>query len=116
MDNLLEFVLNGNPTTSDTSIMPKLVVGATDFEFTYQRRDDSVSPETTQTFEWGTTLADWPGSAVIPAADATVGVASVDVGTGSPDDGITDTVKISIPKSEAGSGGRLFGRLKITKP
>jgi autotransporter-associated beta strand protein len=116
IENLLEFVLNGNPSTSDSSILPVLTVTATDFEFTYQRRDDSASPETTQTFEWGTTLATWPGSAVLPAASGPVGVATVTVSAGIPDDGVTDTVKVSIPKSAAGPGGKLFGRLQVTKP
>jgi len=116
MDNLIEFVLNGNPSLSDNSILPKLNVTATDFEFTYQRRDDSVSPETTQTFQWGTTLATWPGSAVIPATSATVGVATITVSPGVPNDAVTDTVKISIPKSEAGASGKLFGRLQVVKP
>ncbi len=115
MNNLLEFALNGNPSTSDSSILPKLVVTATDFEFTYQRRDDSVSPETTQTFQWGTTLASWPGSAVIPAASALVGAATITVSAGTPNNAVTDTVKISIPKTESGATGKLFGRLQVVK-
>jgi autotransporter-associated beta strand protein len=116
VNNLLEFVLNGNPSLADSSILPKLVVTATAFEFTYQRRDDSLSPETTQTFQWGTTLATWPGSAVIPAGSATVGVATVTVSAGVPSDAVTDTVTISIPKTEAGATGKLFGRLQVVKP
>ena len=116
MDNLLEFVLNGNPSISDPSNLPDLVVTATDFEFTFQRRDDSVSPETTQTFQWGTTLATWPGSAVIPATSGSVGAATITVSAGTPDDGVTDTVKISIPKTQDGGSGKLFGRLQVTKP
>ena len=112
MDNLLEFVLNGNPSVSDSSILPDLVVTATDFEFTFDRRDDSLSPETTQTFQWGSTLASWTGSITIPAASGTVGVATVTVTPGTP----ADTVKISIPKTEAGGSGKLFGRLQVVKP
>ena len=111
MDNLLEFVLNGNPSVSDSSILPDLVVTATDFEFTFDRRDDSLSPETTQTFQWGSTLASWTGSITIPAASGTVGVATVTVTPGTP----ADTVKISIPKTEA-AAGKLFGRLQVVKP
>jgi hypothetical protein len=116
MDNLLEFALNGNPSVSDPSILPELVVTATDFEFTYQRRDDSVAPETTQTFQWGSTLAAWPGSAVIPTASNTVGAATVTVSPGTPNDAVTDTVKISIPKTQDGGSGKLFGRVQVTKP
>jgi autotransporter-associated beta strand protein len=111
MENLLEFVLNGDPSISDSSIMPDLVVTPTHFEFTFQRRDDSVAPETTQTFQWGSTLATWPGSIVVPATPGTVGVAEVLVTNASP----ADTVTVRIPKSEAGAGGKLFGRLQVTK-
>lgn len=116
MNNLLEFALNGNPGLSDPSILPQLVVTTNDFEFTYQRRIDSIAPETTQTFQWGTTLATWPGGAIIPAASGSVGAATVTVSAGVPSDIVTDTVKISIPKSEAGASGKLFGRLQVVKP
>ncbi len=116
VDNLLEFVLNGDPTVSDSSILPDLTVGASAFVFTYQRRDDSVAPETAQTFEWGTTLATWPGGAVVSEETSTVGVATITITPGTPDDNITDTVEISIPKSEAGTTGKLFGRLQVVKP
>ena len=111
MENLLEFVLNGNPSIADSSIMPDLFVTSTHFEFTFQRRDDSLSPETTQTFQWGTNLATWPGSILVPATAGTVGVAEVLVTDASP----ADTVTIRIPKSEAGTSGKLFGRLQILK-
>lgn len=111
MENLLEFVLNGNPSIADSAILPDLVVTSTHFEFTFQRRDDSVAPETTQTFQWGTTLATWPGSIVVPATAGTVGVAEVLVTDASP----ADTVTIRIPKTEAGASGKLFGRLQIVK-
>ncbi|MEX1115051.1 MAG: autotransporter-associated beta strand repeat-containing protein [Akkermansiaceae bacterium] len=116
MDNLLEFVLNGNPSVADNAILPKLAVTTNDFEFTYQRRIDSISPETTQIFQWGTTLATWPGSAVIPAASGPVAPATVTVTAGVPSPAVTDTVKVSIPKSEAGASGKLFGRLQVVKP
>ncbi len=111
MENLLEFVLNGNPSIADSSIMPDIVVTPTHFEFTFQRRDDSAAPETTQTFQWGTTLATWPGNIVIPSTAGTVGVAEVLVTDASP----ADTVTIRIPKSEAGADGKLFGRIQVVK-
>ncbi len=115
MANLLEFVLNGNPSTSDTSILPALNVTSTAFEFTFQRRDDSLSPQTTQTFQYGTNLTGWT-DIVIPAASGSVGLATVTVSAGVPSNSVTDTVMISIPKTEAGATGKLFGRLKVTKP
>lgn len=115
ISNLLEFALNGTPSVSDPSILPDLVVTATDFEFTYQRRDDSVSPETTQTFQWGSTLATWPGSVVVTAGGGSFPPATITISPGTPNDGVTDTVKISIPKSQE-LGGKLFGRLLVTRP
>jgi hypothetical protein len=59
---------------------------------------------------------DWPGNILVPATSGTVGVATITVSAGVPDDATTDTVKISVPKSEAGSSGKLFGRLQVVKP
>jgi hypothetical protein len=63
----------------------------------------------------GTILATKPATAVIPATSGVVGVATITVTPGIPDDLVTDTVKISIPKSEAGLAEKLFGRLQIVK-
>jgi hypothetical protein len=111
MENLLEFVLNGNPSVSDPAILPDLVVTATDYEFTFTRRDDSLSPETTQTFQYGTDLSGWT-PIVVPAGSGSVPPATITVVDGTP----ADTVTVKIPKTEAGVGGKLFGRLKVTKP
>ncbi len=108
--NLLEFVLNGNPSVSDPSILPELNVTTTDFEFTYNRRDDSLTPETIQTFQYGTDLSAWT-SVVVPADSDTVGAATITVTDGTP----ADTVKISIPKSSVSPSTKLFGRLQIIK-
>ena len=110
IENLLEFVLNGTPSASDPAILPDLVVTATHFEFTFPRRDDSLSPETTQTFQYGTDLDIWT-SVVVPAGNATVGAATITVTDGSP----ADTVKVSIPKSTVAPATKLFGRLQVTK-
>ncbi len=110
MANLVEFVLNGNPEISDPGILPDLVVTATQFEFTFARRDDSVAPETTQIFQYGSSLTSWT-DIVVPAGGGIVGAATVIVVDGSP----ADTVTVRIPKTEAG-GANLFGRLKVVKP
>ena len=110
MKNLLEFVLNGNPATSDSAILPDLVVTATDFEFTFNRRDDSLSPETIQTFQYSKDLAIWT-DVIVPAGPGPVGAATISV----TDNGSTDSVKVSIPKTEAAPGTKLFGRLQVVK-
>jgi autotransporter-associated beta strand protein len=108
--NLLEFVLNGNPSLSDPSILPVLNVTASNFEFTFNRRDDSVSPETTQIFQYGTNLTTWT-SIVIPATSGSIGAATITVTDGTP----ADSVKISIPKATVAPETKLFGRLQVIK-
>jgi autotransporter-associated beta strand protein len=112
MTNLLEYALNGNPSISDPSIQPDLVVTATDFEFTYSRLDLSLA-DTTQTFEYGSNLTGWT-PVLIPAGpgvEIPVGAAKVTI----INTGTTDSVTISIPKSVSPSGN-LFGRLKVVAP
>ena len=110
INNMLEYVLNGNPAVSDPAILPVLVVSATDFEFTYFRLDLSLA-DTVQTFEYGSNLAGWV-PVVIPAGPgvSTVGIATVTI----TNLGTTDSVKVSIPRS-ASAGAKLFGRLKVIK-
>ena len=110
MNNLLEYALNGNPSISDPSILPGLVVTATDFEFTYSRLDLSLA-DTVQTFQYGSDLSGWT-SVLIPAGPgtSTVGVVTVTI----TNTAATDSVKISIPKSTA-VGAKLFGRLRVNK-
>ena len=111
MENLLEFVLNGNPSVSDSSILPDLVVTATDFEFTFNRRDDSLNPETTQTFQYSKDLVTWT-DIIVPTSSGSVDAATFTI----TDNGVTDSVKVSIPKTEAAPGTSLFGRLRVSKP
>lgn len=108
--NLLEFVLNGNPSISDPSSLPVLNVTPTNFEFTFNRRVDSLSPETTQTFQYSTDLTHWT-DVVVPAGNATVGAATITVTTGTP----ADSVKVSIPISTFAPATKLFGRIQVTK-
>lgn len=110
LSNLLEFVLNGNPSQPDPAIQPTVQVTASDFVFTFQRRDDALPPETTQVFEYGSDLSNWT-SVSLPATTATQGEISINITDASP----ADTIAVSVPKSLA-SGGRLFGRLRVTKP
>lgn len=110
LSNLLEYALNGNPSVSNTSILPQLTVTDTDFEFTYSRLDLSLA-DTTQYFQYGSFLSGWTSIFVPPGPGvSSVGIATVTV----TDTGSTDSVKISIPKS-AETSGSLFGRLQVTK-
>jgi len=109
INNLLEYVLNGDPSVASTSILPSSVVTQSAFEFTFSRRADSKN-DTTLTFQYGSTLAGWT-DVTIPASSGSVGGATVTV---TADGNSADTVKVSIPNAFA-VGGKLFGRLKVAQ-
>ncbi|MCP5531999.1 MAG: autotransporter-associated beta strand repeat-containing protein [Akkermansiaceae bacterium] len=105
VENVLEFVLGGNPTTSDTGVLPDVTVTATDYIFTFQREDDSEA-EVTLTFEYGNNLSGW--------TELAIGIDTANSGTGvvvSENADAPDLITITVPKS----GTKLFGRLKAVK-
>lgn len=108
--NLEEFVLNGNPGVSSQAIAPILNASGANFVFSFTRQDDSVATAPA-VFQYGSNLSTWVDIA-IPAVTGPVGAATVTV---IPGDAITDSISISVPKTEA-VGGKLFGRLKVTQP
>lgn len=108
-NNLAEFVLNGNPSVSGQTIAPTFTTTATDFVFSFTRRDDSES-EAPVVFQYGSDLAGWTDVAV-GATSGTVGLATIGVVEGGT---VTDAVTVTIPKSVA-VGGKLFGRIKMVK-
>lgn len=105
--NLMEYVINGNPNGSSTAALPTQSYSGANLLFHYLRNDDSKS-DTTQTVQWSTNLTSW-NDISIPTASA--GAVTIVENTTSPDD-----VTVSIPLSNAGSGGKLFVRLKVTQP
>ncbi len=106
--NLLEYVLDGNLTRSDSSILPTVAATPTSFVMTFHRRDDSEAA-TTQTFQYCSGLTGWI-DVPLPAVSGVVGAATVTIteNVASP-----DLVTVSVPR---GSNGSLFGRLRVTKP
>lgn len=108
MSNLLEFVLNGNPGVSDTSVAPVLDATTSDFVFSFTRRDDSEAGSTLL-FQYGSNLAGWT-SAPIGAASSVTGDATITVTQGA----TTDAITVRVPKTVAPSG-TLFGRLQVTQ-
>ncbi|RYD19686.1 MAG: hypothetical protein EOP88_18030 [Verrucomicrobiaceae bacterium] len=108
ISNVLEFVLDGNPLTSDTGKLPVTTQDATNFYFDFNRRNDSVT-EATLTFESGTTLGSWPTTVAIPSSATPVAgppVTITDNGNG------THHVKVTVAKA---GNTKLFGRLKAVK-
>ena len=100
----MEFVLNGNPSVSDSAIAPTLDASGANFVFSFNRRDDSESPETTLVFQHSTNLTIWTD---VPIGTATSGAVTV-VENGASADGITVTIS-------KGSNTKLFGRLKVVR-
>lgn len=105
IENLLEFVLGGNPLASDPSILPVQTLDVTNYHFTFNRADESET-EVTLTFEYGSTLSGWT-----PVA---IGTASAGQVTVTENGASADTVEVIIPRSSA-VNGKLFGRLKAVK-
>ncbi|RYD33879.1 MAG: hypothetical protein EOP87_10200 [Verrucomicrobiaceae bacterium] len=94
-NNLMEYFLGGNPKVAATSIAPQLVVSGGNMQVTFNRSVESAS-DTTAVLQWSTNLASWPAGNQIPVS-----------GTGA--------ISLSIPGTNA-VGGKLFTRLKVTKP
>lgn len=104
VENLVEYVLDGDPTASDPSILPDLDASGANFVFSFTRREESAA-DTEQVFEYGTNLTGWtPINITAPTAPQ--------VSLGTPSGGL-QTVTITIPK---GTNTSLFGRLKAVKP
>lgn len=105
--NLLEYVLNGNPGSSDPAILPTLDTSGTNFIFTFTRRELSANG-TTQVFDYGSNLGAWTTLNITAPAHSAVTL-------GLPTGGL-QTVTITIPKTLAGPTGKLFGRLRVIQP
>lgn len=101
--NLVEYVLNGNPGTSDPSILPTLDASGANFVFSFSRLTDSAN-DTTQVFEYSGDLSSWTSVSI-------TGTPGPEVAFGTPSGGV-QTVTVTIPK---GTATKLFGRLKVTK-
>ena len=110
LSNLMEFVLNGNPGISDPAVAPALVTSGTDFDFSFNRRDDSEAGATLL-FQYSSDLTNWT-DATVAASGGVVGAATVVVTENST---APDVVRVTVPKSIAPSG-KLFGRLKVSRP
>lgn len=104
VENLVEYILDGDPTVSDPSKLPSADASGANFVFSFTRREESAA-DTEQVFQYGSDLAGWtPLNITAPTAP------QVTVGT--PSAGL-QTVTITIPK---GANTSLFGRIKAVKP
>ncbi len=103
MENLLEYVLNGNPAVSGPSnIVPVVDVSGANFVFSYSRREESAV-DSTQVFEYSTDLVSWTPVIIAPSTGGVI--------LGTPAAGV-QTVTVTIPK---GTNTSLYGRLRTQK-
>ncbi len=106
--NLMEYMLNGNPGTSSTNILPSVNNSdPTDLIFTFTRREESAA-DTTQVFQYGNDLIGWTPINITgtPGAGVTLGTPALGL----------QLVTVKVPKSAAAPSGKLFGRLQVTQP
>jgi len=108
--NLMEFLLNGDPSVSDPSILPHLNLNGSNFVFSFNRRDDAETGSTL-IFQYGSNLSGWT-DVVIDNDGGVVGSANVGVAENSTN---PDAITVTLPTSVA-VGGRLFGRILYTQP
>ncbi len=113
IENGLEWILGGNPTTNSAGILPAAARNLSgDLLLTFTREEDAIA-ETTLKVEFGTDLASWPKQATIGATssgpDANGVTISIDT-SASP-----DAVTVTIPVSNAPSG-QIFARILATEP
>ena len=105
IENVLEYILGGDPTTADLSIIPNGTTNGANYELTFARSDDSETDATT-TVQFGSDLTAFPATTeTVPAASGTVGsVTFTIVENGEGDDSVT----ASIPH---GGATEFFGRV-----
>ncbi len=107
-NNLMEYMLGGNPAVGNVNIAPTGAKAGGDFLLTFLRNDVALAAgDVVLSLEYGNDLDGWT-SVVIPAGDSTVGGVAFDVTDGTPNDSITATVPTA-------AATKFFVRLKAVK-
>ena len=113
LSNVIEFVVGGepnpaNPNSNSSDKLPTAEMTPTHMVFSFRRTDECMTqPGITVGAEYGSTLAGWT-TAQHNSNNVTIQVTENGYGTG------VDRVDVSLPKSLAGSTGRLFARLSAS--
>jgi len=101
--NILEYVLDGDPTTADAMILPTVDASGENFVFTFTRWQESAN-DTTQVFQYGSNLSGWTDVNITEPVGSEVTLGDVTDGLRS--------VTVTLNKS-ASADGKLFGRLQV---
>jgi len=112
IDNVLEYVLGGDPLASDTGILPVSVVDETTVTFTFTRTDDSEN-DTDLTVQYSSDLS-FGNNVEIGAGSSGPDANGVTV-TVNENGSDPDLVTVTLPRSLAVDGS-LFVRLEATAP
>jgi autotransporter-associated beta strand protein len=99
ISNLLEYVIGGDPRVSGTSYLPGEAIVGSNLVLSYQRSDASEA-DTSQTGQWSSNMGTWHDIAPVLVNENAAAA---------------DSMEIRIPLTNA-VGGKLFGRLHVTKP
>ena len=99
--NLLEYVLNGDPTIASPSILPRVSKVNGNFVFRFNRVAGSIL-DVIQTFQYSPNLTTWQDISLNSSIDARISLGDVDA------NGV-QSVFVTIP---SGSNTSMFGRLK----
>jgi autotransporter-associated beta strand protein len=102
IENLLEYVLGGNPKAASSGILPTATTLGGNLVFTF-RRIRATTADTNQVFQYGTNLSGWTDVPIVAG-----GIVAIQPDT--PQAG-TDTITITVPE---GTNPRTFGRLKVS--
>jgi len=108
VSNQLEYILGGNPLTSDASILPQQTVSGGNLTLTFKRSDLSESDAVVKV-QISTDLQTWPTELAIGATSAT-SASGVTVVEDSPNAEL-DTITVVIP---VGTDGKKFARVHST--
>jgi autotransporter-associated beta strand protein len=110
LSNLLEFVLGGNPTISQSGIRPSVTAAGSDLVITFQRSDESETDSVAVKVQTSTTLGSWTDDTPIGASNGS-GPNGITY-TVAENGGAADTIVVTIPK---GVATRKFARVVATK-
>jgi autotransporter-associated beta strand protein len=101
--NVIEYILGGDPSQSDSSLAPKVSTVSDSLVFTFNRSDSSETSDITLVVEVGTTLATWPETITV-GATSSPGV-QIQENEASP-----DRITVTVPNGGAASK---FARLRV---
>lgn len=113
--NLLEFILGGLPNgtgASNTSILPTQTKTASDLVVSFKRMNASEG-DVTLKVEWSADLVTWGGAKEVTIGTSNSGIVNIADNTPSAD---RDTVTVTIPLSGNEVNGKLFARVRASRP